>query len=262
MVKIGKPDGNHETKQPRRGRGVTKTYPVSPFETVATLADGIARYSVSGEIQRLTLMDKLGLRPGSSKTRDLIIGGNRYGLTKGSYQASSLSLTEAGKKLFGGDTDDITKRRLRFELAIAKIEPFAAVYAQIKERSLPDSDVLNDEFADAGVAKVDAPRAVAVFVANLRHIGLIQDITGTESVRDIEAAIEDTVPPSGSKGEPATRIGETAKLPQPPPEEQRRRIVAPEPSVHIDIQIHIDSSATAEQIDQTFASMARHLYGK
>ncbi|MBI4200389.1 MAG: DUF5343 domain-containing protein [Chloroflexi bacterium] len=33
-----------------------------------------------------------------------------------------------------------------------------------------------------------------------------------------------------------------------------------EPTVHIDIQIHIDSSASPEQIDQIFASMARHLY--
>ncbi len=32
------------------------------------------------------------------------------------------------------------------------------------------------------------------------------------------------------------------------------------PALHIDVQVHIDSSATAEQIDQVFASMARHLY--
>lgn len=32
------------------------------------------------------------------------------------------------------------------------------------------------------------------------------------------------------------------------------------PDVHIDVQIHIDSTASPEQIDQVFASMARHLY--
>lgn len=32
------------------------------------------------------------------------------------------------------------------------------------------------------------------------------------------------------------------------------------PSIHIDIQVHIDPAATAEQIDEIFASMARHLY--
>jgi hypothetical protein len=32
------------------------------------------------------------------------------------------------------------------------------------------------------------------------------------------------------------------------------------PNVHLDIQIHIPSDASAEQIEQIFASMARHLY--
>lgn len=37
---------------------------------------------------------------------------------------------------------------------------------------------------------------------------------------------------------------------------------APIPSVHIDIQVHIAADASTAQIDQVFASMAKHLYGK
>jgi hypothetical protein len=33
------------------------------------------------------------------------------------------------------------------------------------------------------------------------------------------------------------------------------------PPLHIDVQIHISPEASAEQIDQIFASMAKHLYG-
>ncbi|MFA5910650.1 MAG: DUF5343 domain-containing protein [Vicinamibacterales bacterium] len=33
------------------------------------------------------------------------------------------------------------------------------------------------------------------------------------------------------------------------------------PSVHIDIQVHIAPESSADQIDQIFASMAKHLYG-
>lgn len=36
---------------------------------------------------------------------------------------------------------------------------------------------------------------------------------------------------------------------------------ASSPSLHIDIQIHISPEAASEQIDQIFASMAKHLYG-
>lgn len=35
----------------------------------------------------------------------------------------------------------------------------------------------------------------------------------------------------------------------------------PTPSVHIDLQIHVSPEASADQIDQIFKSMAKHLYG-
>lgn len=36
----------------------------------------------------------------------------------------------------------------------------------------------------------------------------------------------------------------------------------PGPSLHVDLQVHIDSSASADQVDAIFASMAKHLYGR
>jgi len=34
------------------------------------------------------------------------------------------------------------------------------------------------------------------------------------------------------------------------------------PSLHIDIQVHVSAEASPEQVDQIFASMAKHLYGR
>ena len=59
-----------------------------------------------------------------------------------------------------------------------------------------------------------------------------------------------------------------AKAPAPPIKKQEpseiireTEIEVPsEPSIHIDLQIHISPEATPEQIDQIFASMRRHLY--
>lgn len=39
-------------------------------------------------------------------------------------------------------------------------------------------------------------------------------------------------------------------------------ITVPSPSMNINLQIHISSEASPEQIDQIFASMAKHLYGR
>ena len=45
-----------------------------------------------------------------------------------------------------------------------------------------------------------------------------------------------------------------------PSEGSGSRAATATPTVHIDIQVHISPESTAEQIDQIFASMARHLY--
>lgn len=46
--------------------------------------------------------------------------------------------------------------------------------------------------------------------------------------------------------------------PQSPPTPIRQ---SGQPSVHIDIQVHISPESTSEQIDTIFKSMAKHLYG-
>ena len=55
----------------------------------------------------------------------------------------------------------------------------------------------------------------------------------------------------------------TKAPPKPVEEEQQAQTDIPSqlsPSLHIDIQIHISPDAPADQIDQIFASMAKHLY--
>jgi hypothetical protein len=59
-------------------------------------------------------------------------------------------------------------------------------------------------------------------------------------------------PPTAPTVAPQTQTPATAQAPR----------QAQQPSVHIDIQVHIDPASTAEQIDQIFASMARHLYDR
>jgi len=62
----------------------------------------------------------------------------------------------------------------------------------------------------------------------------------------------------------ATESGPRAKAsPKPVIDEQQDQADFPpklSPSLHIDIQIHISPDASADQIDQIFASMAKHLY--
>ena len=106
----------------------------------------------------------------------------------------------------------------------------------------------------------DLTRAASVFVDNLRYLGLIREMSGAERVIPVEQLLEEL--PETMKDnslEPKTED----PLPDP---------IAPvvangggglatnRPALHIDIQVHIDPTSSAEQIDQIFASMAKHLY--
>jgi hypothetical protein len=68
------------------------------------------------------------------------------------------------------------------------------------------------------------------------------------------AATATAAPKSRSTSKPEDPPAATSS-PEPP-----RATSGTGPNVHLDIQIHIPADASAEQIDQIFESMARHLY--
>jgi hypothetical protein len=65
-----------------------------------------------------------------------------------------------------------------------------------------------------------------------------------------------SAPSSG--GRQKTSKSDEAPVAHPPRTSENES--ARQPNLHLDIQIHIPADATIEQIDQIFASMAKHLY--
>ena len=62
--------------------------------------------------------------------------------------------------------------------------------------------------------------------------------------------------------EESQTIPSPAALPQSLPVVPQEPVTGTTPSIHIDVQIHISSDCSLEQIDHIFASMAKHLYRK
>jgi hypothetical protein len=96
---------------------------------------------------------------------------------------------------------------------------------------------------------------------------------GDPTAADQPSTDRSAQPGSAPLGRPSRRTRETSRpgssartvatpepSPTPAPSPVSRQ--AQQPSLHIDIQVHIDPAATPEQIDQIFASMARHLYDR
>lgn len=68
------------------------------------------------------------------------------------------------------------------------------------------------------------------------------------------AVAEKVEDPKSTATPPVSQPGGTGGVPPAP--------TSTSPTLHIDIQIHIASDASATQIDQIFASMAKHLYSR
>ena len=249
----------------RRGRGPARAFPILTFEEALSLPKNILEHGVNGEIGRLTLFDKLNRSPDSATTKYLVRTAAKYGLTQGTNSSSFLSVTEDGK-LALGDSDLSRTKEKRFHLAIQQFEPYASLYSKLRNHRLPDETVLGGEMGRLGVSNRDCNKAVQVFTANLRFLELARDYSGSEFVRDFEEILGETRDNTGT-GPDNTYPTDTLSGTIPVPEADVVGSSIPSgatngPALHLDIQVHIDASASPDQIDQIFASMARHLYGR
>ena len=254
-------DGQAGEQATRRGRGSTKPFPVMKFEDVLVLPEAVSEHGANGRIRRLTLFDRLSRSPESGPSRQLITDSGKYGLTFGGYTAEYIEITETGSEVFNSDQPTKTLLSKRFECAIAKFDVFRQIHDRLVSQRVPADDVLEDQFRQAGIQVSDVKAAASVFVDNLRYLGLIREISGFERIISIEQLLEEL--PETVKGTPLEH-----KTEEPLPEPVATVVTngggaqpTNRPALHIDIQVHIDPTSSAEQIDQIFASMAKHLYG-
>ena len=245
----------------KRSRGSNKPFPSMTFEEALVLPRSIVEHGVNGEIQRLTLFGKLKKSPESSLTRTLITNSAKYGLTTGSYSAPALSVTDDGQVVSATNQSQAVRHK-GFELAIGRFDPFRKVYERLANQRLPDEVVLADELERSGIPNADRQQAAVVFSANLNYLGLVEDISGHSYVRAIEETTDATVDPISASSETDSTDPPIVPAELPSTQTEQSSSGETKPTVHLNLQIHVDSSATPELIDQIFSSMARHLYDR
>ena len=177
-------------------------------------------------------------------------------------------MTETGQAIVDGDArNNVTTLKMAFNQAITNSPAFESVYNRLKNERIPSNQVLQDLLAQEGIDQADCEEAATIFLENMRYIGLIQEQTGSEYIIPLEQRIEE-LPSKAEAVREVSTVHSASESTQEQSIEQeglltpRTYSVANVPALHIDIQIHIDSSASVDQIDQIFASMAKHLYGR
>ena len=181
----------------RRGRSPATPFPPVAFSTVLPLGEAIQLHGAGQPIRRLTLFEKLDRSPESSVSRLLIINSGRYGVTKGGYTAEFLELTELGAVATSPETHPREKLAARFKLAVEGIAPFKYLYDKNKGNRLPSPEVLRDSLEDVHIPPDQRTQCVDLFLENLKYLGLLRTVAGTERIIPIEQAL-DEIPAPGA----------------------------------------------------------------
>lgn len=173
------------------GRAFSVPYPPVPISDVLPLANAIQQYGAGHKIRHLTLFEKMQRSPDSGPSKMLIINSARYGLTKGSYSAEFLELTELGAKATNPETSEADKLDALFQLAIEHIPAFKHLYDMYKNNRLPPLEVMRDALGDANVPEENRKECAELFLENVKSLGLLRTIAGAERLLPVEQVIEE-----------------------------------------------------------------------
>jgi hypothetical protein len=155
-------------------------------------------------IRRVTIFGELGRSPESGASRQNVTNSGRYGITSGSYASEWIELTEAGASATDPDAAPRARRRGQFQLAIAGVAAFKALYDEFVDRKLPSQSVMRDFLAAGPYAGDDLQALIDTFIVNAKYVGVLKTIAGAERLISIDHAIDET--PSGEASVPQQRM--------------------------------------------------------
>ena len=253
-----------ENANPQSGRRTgRKPWPVNSIVEVMALPTTINDQGFDGRMRRVAVFDHLDRSPESSLSHRLIASAVKYGLISGSRNSDHLELTEDGETVVAGDPkSDLLIFETLYRNSIDQFELFQRLHDRLKDKPKPSAENLEDVIEQLGVLKSDCAQVASVFSENLVYLGLIQELpNGAERVISFDQAKDELEATEPSRVDEAPINQEQGLDPAQDATGLANGAFAESPSVHIDVQIHIDSSAEPDQIDQVFASMAKHLYG-
>lgn len=192
-----------------------RPFPTSSFEDSLGFAKSVVEYGSGQAVRRISLFDHLQKSPESSASRTMVTNANKYGLIEGGSAAPFLKPTDDGVAAINEDVQQAESIRVRIRLAIDSIPVFKKLYDKYVNNKLPARSALIDTVKDIGISVELAEEAVDTFVVNLRFLGLLQTLSGSERIVTIEHLIESlpaiSVPPK-QKGEDviASDVGTTS----------------------------------------------------
>lgn len=168
-----------------------RPYPASSFTDALLLGEGIMKHAAGEKVRRLTLLQKMDKSPNSGPTKMMITNSGKYGITKGSYAAEYLELTEKGRAAVDPARPPRERRQASFDLAIDGVAPFKLLYDHYKDKRLPEREVIKDVLTDSEIDVPDPDECVDTFTVNVKDLDLLRTIGGAETLVSIGQVVEE-----------------------------------------------------------------------
>lgn len=169
-----------------------KNFPASSFEQAIELAKAAYKIGAGEKVRRLTLFDAIGKSPDSGPSRQMITNSNKYGLTKGGYQADFIELTSQGIEAISDEISPVLALKAKFELSISNFPIFKFLYEKFAGSKIPSTTVVVDLICEQfpELDNESAHEAVETFIVNIKYLGLLQTISGAERLVTLEHGLE------------------------------------------------------------------------
>lgn len=180
----------HLTDQPPDGvtagsaKGHTRPstmYPKHTLEDALKVPQAIEDNNGGQPFPPLETADAMGTTPGSSRFQTILSSSLRYTLTTGNYKSDRIGLTSVGNAIVA----PVSEEARTAALMQAALSPptFKAAYDYFKGKKLPEGEFLVNTFVrEFKVPKEDAERCANIFRANMKFVGLIRKISGSDWV--------------------------------------------------------------------------------
>ena len=94
------------------------TFPSHTLKDTMKIIEGIDANYAGDPTDTIDVSKLVGMPPQSRNFRNLLISSGRYGITKGSIQAKTISITDLGKKILQTDSEQY---RLKYFDSVKKI---------------------------------------------------------------------------------------------------------------------------------------------
>jgi hypothetical protein len=172
---------------------LTRAFPAGPVSESLEFAKQVYEVGSGNPVRRITLFDEIKKSPDSGASRQLIINSNKYGFTKGAYNAEQIELTAEGLIAVADNTSSRERTRALVKLGVLDIDLFKNLYEKLVSNKLPARAALIDMAKSIGVENDLSEEFIDTFIVNLRHLGLLTVLAGADRVISVDHLL-DSVP--------------------------------------------------------------------